>query len=147
MTATVSAQKYDDAVAEIAALQARLETSEQQRLAAQRQLDWFKRQLFGSRSEKRLEIDPALQPGLFAGLIEDAPPAPPTETVEVQRRKKSRDGAVNDSGLQFDETVLVRVIEVAPRTIWPTARSSRPLVPSAWPSGAPVMKCWNTAAR
>ncbi|MGB7756281.1 MAG: transposase [Salinisphaera sp.] len=128
MSATVPTQKYEAAVNENAALQARLDTSEQQRLAAQtqlaaaqrelaaaqRQLDWFKRQLFGSKSEKRLEIDPALQPSLFAGLIEDAPPAPPTETIAVTRRKKTRDGAVNDSGLRFDATVPVRVIEVAP---------------------------------
>ena len=82
--------------------------------AAQRQLAWFKRQLFGSKSEKRLAIDPALQPSLFAGLIEDAPPPPATETVEITRRKKTRDGAVNDTGLRFDATVPVRVIEVAP---------------------------------
>ena len=32
------------------------------------QLDWFKRQLFGERSEKRLLIDPAIQADLLAGL-------------------------------------------------------------------------------
>ena len=121
MTATVPAQKYDDAVADNACLRARLDTSEQQRLAAQtqlaaaqRQLDWFKRQLFGAKSEKRLAIDPAVQASLFAGLIEDAPPPPEHETVEITRRKKTRDGAVNETGLRFDESVPVRVIDVAP---------------------------------
>jgi transposase len=101
------AQKYDEAVAEIVGLRAQLE-------AAQHQLDWFKRQLFGAKSEKRLEIDPAVQQSLFAGLIDDTPPPVDTETRLITRRKKTRNGAVNDTGLRFDETVPVRVIEVAP---------------------------------
>ena len=32
------------------------------------QLDWFKRQLFGQKSEKRLDIDPSEQLNLLAGL-------------------------------------------------------------------------------
>jgi hypothetical protein len=32
------------------------------------QLDWFKRQLFGEKSEKRLDIDPAVQGRMFEGL-------------------------------------------------------------------------------
>lgn len=107
MNATVSAQTYDDAVAEIATLREQL-------AAAQQQLDWFKRQLFGAMSEKRAAIDPAIQASLFTGLIEDAPAPPEAETVEVTRAKKTRDGAVNDIGLRFDKTVPVRVIDVAP---------------------------------
>ena len=34
----------------------------------QQQLDWFKRQLFGNKSEKRLQVDPAVQAQLFAKL-------------------------------------------------------------------------------
>lgn len=107
-------QKYADAVAQNAALQTQLETTQHQLESAQRQIAWFTRELFGAKSEKRLEIDPAVQQSLFAGLIEDAPPPPETETVEITRRKKTRHGAVNDTGLRFDETVPVRVIEVAP---------------------------------
>ncbi|MGN8160367.1 IS66 family transposase [Salinisphaera sp. SWV1] len=107
MPATVPIQEYDAVVAENADLRTRL-------AAAERRIAWFTRELFGSKSEKRLAIDPALQPSLFAGLIEDAPPPPATETVEIQRRKKTRDGAVNDTGLRFDASVPVRVIEVAP---------------------------------
>ena len=79
-----------------------------------RQLDWFKRQLFGRKSEKRLEIDPAVQP-LLDGLVDAAqtstPPVPPTEIISYQRRKKQRDaGCVTDEGLRFDDSVPVVTI-------------------------------------
>ena len=77
------------------------------------QLDWFKRQLFGAKSEKQLEIDPSIQNSLFASLgVEAPPPKPDTETVTYQRRKKCRDGAMNDSGLRFDDSVPRKVIRV-----------------------------------
>lgn len=123
-------QRYADAQAENAALRERLATAEAKRReaeqqrreaeqryqAAQTQLEWFKRQLFGRKSEKQLNIDPAVQLSLLAGLADElAPPAPPPEeTITYKRRKKCRDGAVNDTGLRFDESVPVRVIEVAP---------------------------------
>ena len=73
MSAIVPAQTYDNAVAEnarlrerMAALQSQLDTAQQQLEAAQHQLDWFKRQLFGAKTEKRLEIDPALGRGELA---------------------------------------------------------------------------------
>lgn len=80
------------------------------------QLDWFKRQLFGRKSEKRLDIDTAVQGSLLAALGVATPPAPqdtPTETITYQRRKKMRDGAVNDSGLRFDDSVPVQTIMVS----------------------------------
>ena len=78
------------------------------------QLEWFKRQLFGEKSEKRLDIDPAIQSSLFAGFGVEAPPpkTPDTETITYQRRKKTRDGAVNDSGLRFGEDVPRAVFEL-----------------------------------
>ena len=36
--------------------------------ALKQQLDWFKRQLFGSKSEKRLDVDPAVQGNLLSAL-------------------------------------------------------------------------------
>jgi len=75
------------------------------------QLDWFKRQLFGEKSEKRLDIDPAIQSSLFAGFDLEPPPQkePETETITYQRKKKTRDGAVNDSGLRFSDDVPRKV--------------------------------------
>ena len=80
-----------------------------------RQLEWFQRQLFGSTSEKRLVFDDVEQSSLFAALGIEAPPdvEAPTEEVRYRRRKKRRDGAVNEHGLRFDETVPVKTIHVA----------------------------------
>ena len=83
--------------------------------AVKQQLEWFKRQLFGRKSEKRLDIDPAGQGNLFSALGVQAPPPPndtPTETITYQRRKKTRDGAVNDTGLRFGDDVPRVSIEV-----------------------------------
>ena len=80
-----------------------------------RQLEWFQRQLFGSTSEKRLVFDDVEQASLFAALgIEAAPDVEaPAEEVRYRRRRKRRDGAVNEHGLRFDETVPVETIHVA----------------------------------
>jgi len=43
-----------------------------------------------------------------------APEPDAEETAKVQPRRKRREGAVNETGLRFDESVPVRVIEVAP---------------------------------
>lgn len=71
------------------------------------QLDWLKRQLFGEKSEKRLDIDPAIQGNLLAQLGVESPPVEPpeTETITYQRRKKNRDGAMTDTGLRFSDDV------------------------------------------
>ena len=67
------------------------------------QLDWFKRQLFGSKSEKRLDVDPSVQGNLLAGLGVTPPPPKdePKETITYQRRKKTRDGAATGQGPAF----------------------------------------------
>ncbi|MDN5872722.1 MAG: IS66 family transposase [Nitrococcus sp.] len=82
---------------------------------AKQQLAWFKRQLFGRKSEKLRPIEGSGQGELLAGLTEapQSPAPPPTETITYQRSKKRREQAVNDTGLRFDETVPVQVIEVA----------------------------------
>ena len=62
------------------------------------QLDWFRRQLFGEKSEKRLDLDPVEQGNLLTGLGVETPPGldePSTHTVTYERRSKVRDGAVN----------------------------------------------------
>ena len=80
------------------------------------QLDWFKRQLFGTKSEKRLILDPAIQADLLAALAEKLAqtPAPASEEIRYTRRKPKQraEDCVSDKGLRFDETVPVEVIEV-----------------------------------
>jgi transposase len=104
-TAVASSQNISLPRAEYDALQAQVQT-------LQTQLDWFKRQLFGAKSEKRLEIDPALQVDLLAALGE-ALPAPAkhkTEKITYERRKLRSDKAVTDIGLRFDDSVPVETI-------------------------------------
>ncbi len=93
--------------AENAALQEQVESQKTQ-------LDWFRRQLFGRTSEKRLHIDPALQADVLAGLKDAAPQAPPqpSETITYERLKQRNDRTVTESGLRFDDNVPVETIEV-----------------------------------
>ena len=94
------------------------------------QVDWFKRQLFGRRSEKRLEFDLAEQASLFEGLgVEPgAAPEAPIETISYRRRRKDRAGAVNESGLRFDDTVPVTTIEVKDPAVESIPESERVVV-------------------
>lgn len=55
-----------------AVLQSRLGALETENAQLKSQLEWFKRQLFGQRSEKHLLIDPAIQADLLASLGGDA---------------------------------------------------------------------------
>ena len=75
---------------------------------------WWWRRKLGRTSEKRLEFDSVEQANLFAALGIETPPEQdiPTQEIRYRRREKRRDGAINESGLRFDETVPVEVIEV-----------------------------------
>ena len=55
-------------------------------LSLEHQLEWFKRQLFGRKSEKRLLEDHPNQP-LLEGLVVDAPASSPSpeETITYTR--------------------------------------------------------------
>jgi len=110
-----SAQSVTIQSQNITVLRAENDALQEQVRSLKSQLDWFKRQLFGGRSEKRLLIDPAIQADLLAGLGADV--AAPVELEEKQkityeRRKPRADGCVNDSGLRFDETVPVETIHL-----------------------------------
>jgi len=79
-----------------------------------RQIAWFQRQIFGSKSEPR-HVDDNPHQIQFNGLVTEAEPdvVPATETVTYQRgnAKKSRVGdCVNDSGLRFTADVPGEVI-------------------------------------
>ena len=78
------------------------------------QLDWFRRQLFGRHSEKRLDVDASEQANLFESLGVD--PSPPAEEVSSEqityRRRKVRGDAVSEQGLRFDDSVPVTTIHV-----------------------------------
>ena len=86
----------------------------------QRQLDWFKKQLFGPKSEQQV-VDLPQQPGLFQPKDAPVPERPPEDEkrlVQAYQRgtgKKQRDDdCLNDTGLRFTADVPVEVIETLP---------------------------------
>jgi transposase len=105
--------------AEIVALLQQNEELAHQTADLQRQVEWFKRQLFGRKSERRLR-EPEAQQLPLAGLLPapadpaEAPP-PPTETVKAYQRRTrfaALEATPEESGLRFDSSVPVEVIEV-----------------------------------
>jgi transposase len=109
-----------------AAIQERNQFLESRVIELERQLNWLRKQVFGEKSERRLvDLNPDQLP--LAGLLGDVPKPLPvaTETITYERGKapKQRDSdCVTDSGLRFDDTVPVEVIEVeAPELKGPDA--------------------------
>jgi len=80
------------------------------------QLDWFKRQIFGEKSEKRLPIDNPYQHSFSDYPVEESPEPDEKQKISYERgkAKKNRGNAVNDSGLRFDESVPVEHIRIEP---------------------------------
>lgn len=84
----------------------------------ERQLAWFRRQLFGASSERRLlqALSPADQLLLDQEMLKPSEEAPePTTTVksyERQQRQKPTDFVDSDSRLKFDDTVPVEEVLV-----------------------------------
>jgi hypothetical protein len=76
------------------------------------QLEWFKRQLFGPKSEKRppLSLEQIM---LFAAGQRSEGPVPAI-TIPAHERRKHRTGEeVNDTGLRFGPEVPVRTIQLS----------------------------------
>jgi transposase len=91
------------------------ETLQEQVAQLKHQLDWFKKQLFGSKSERRL-IEPS--PDQLS-LGEDLRPATngsaePVQQIPAHTRRRRVSKADDDaaSGLAFDDSVPVEVIEL-----------------------------------
>jgi transposase len=83
------------------------------------QLDWFKKQLFGPKSEKQV-FDLPQQGHLFSSdqAVVSAPPEDEKRVVQAYQRgsgKKQRDDdCLNDTGLRFNDDVPVEVVETLP---------------------------------
>lgn len=80
----------------------------------ERQLDWFKRQLFGRKSEKLLSLDTSSQPTLGEGLLPEAQ-SPTDETTPVEAYARRRSGPSREPGeprLRFDDDLPVEEIVV-----------------------------------
>ena len=95
----------------------------------EQQLNWFKRQVFGEKSEKRDMTDNPFQ-HTIADLLKELPEMPSPEAEEKQTltyqrgkaKKNVLEGTPDDSGLRFDDSVPVEEIElVAPELEGPEA--------------------------
>ena len=120
-----------DSYSVLARTKTALEQLQAQYDALKYELDWFKRQLFGQKSEKRLDLDDEAQLNLLAGLGVEKPPSRddvPTHTVSYERRAKVRDAAVAHSGLRFGPEVPVQTIEVADPTIEAIPEAEREVI-------------------
>jgi len=118
LESTTTEQDYNALVRENGELRAEL-------AAVHQQLAWFKRQLFGAKSEKRRIEEPPGQTNLLGHLASPSAPAAAAEEETVRRRRKKKqrgEQCVTESGLRFDASVPVEVIEVpAPELNGPEA--------------------------
>lgn len=96
---------------ELDAMRSQMRSQQSTIESLQQQLDWFKRQLFGPKSEKRPQPD-ADQAALFERAQGDVPVGKVITTkVPAHERRKHRTGEeVNDSGLRFTADVPVKTI-------------------------------------
>jgi transposase len=78
------------------------------------QLRWFKKQLFGAKSERRIDLEPdPSQLSLGEALTEDVASEEPARTVRAHtRRARTAQEDETDSGLRFDASVPVVRIEI-----------------------------------
>jgi len=76
----------------------------------QQQLDWFKRQLFGSKSERHITPDDSRQ--LTFGELGQVEPVkdPVVKVPRHERRLKSSRGGINEGDLRLDDSVPVEQI-------------------------------------
>lgn len=101
---------------EILALLVQQRELQEQNAALKRQVEWFQRQLFGRKSEKRLR-EPDPDQLSLAGMLTppvapaDQPP-PPTETVKAYQRRFRLTGTdlADESELRFDDSVPIQEI-------------------------------------
>ena len=113
-TPAEAAQWAPERVVELAQAHAALQREVQ---TIQHQLEWFRRQLFGQKSEKRPLAPHPAQMHLGELPIPDAPPEPPGKPVAGHTRRTPRTDFAqdkNDATLFFDEarvpveTILAR---------------------------------------
>lgn len=80
-------------------------------------IQWFEKQLFGSKSEKRIIDNPQQFNLLTEPTITEIPPEEKQLTITYQRgttQKSRADDCVTDTGLRFSDDVPVEVIRITP---------------------------------
>jgi transposase len=92
----------------------RILNSEARREELEQQLRWFKKQLFGVKSERRIDIEPDPQQlSLGERLTQERAQEAKTAPVRGhERRKRTPRGDSSESGLRFDDSVPIERIEI-----------------------------------
>ncbi len=80
----------------------------------QQQLDWFKRQLFGAKSERHLTLDGSLQLTLGEVAGTETPIDSVVEVPAHRRRRNARGHNSDEGDLRFDPSVPVKQIILPP---------------------------------
>jgi hypothetical protein len=115
------------------AAQRQLAKSDARLAQAEQQLAWFKKQLFGQKSERRIRIesDPK-QRALGEALSPE--PKEPVATTPVEghaRRKTTRNEDDGESGLRFDPSVPIeRIVIPNPEPRTPNSTASTTMIRS-----------------
>ncbi len=94
--------------------QDKIQALEERNAVLEQQLDWFKRQLFGRKSEKQLLEESNVQGSLFA-TDKKALSIDTTTDIKAHQRKSNKQlngDEVNDTGLRFDASVPTKVIDI-----------------------------------
>lgn len=92
----------------------KIQALEARNAVLEQQLDWFKRQLFGRKSEKQLLDDVSTQGSLFT-TNKETPSIDTSTDIKAHKRKSSKQlngDEVNDTGLRFDASVPTKVIDM-----------------------------------
>jgi len=92
----------------------KIQALEARNAVLEQQLDWFKRQLFGRKSEKQLLDEASPQGSLFAANKE-TPSIDTSTDIKAHKRKSNKQlngDEVNDTGLRFDASVPTKVIDI-----------------------------------
>ena len=114
ISANEAIEKYDTLKAENESLKSQVDTYSERIEELTAQVKWFQKQLFGSKSERRIAETPKEQ--LFLGeQFQQETAEPETQTVAAHQRKKRKSQSVDGDKqeLFFDETVPVEEIKVA----------------------------------
>jgi transposase len=103
----------DELIEQVLAADAAMQTLQARLAEVEAQLRWFKQQLFGAKSERRLVPDPS-QLALGESLAVPAPPPATGTTVSAHvRHARPPKREDEDPGLRFDDSVPVQRIVVA----------------------------------
>ena len=106
-TVKIPVQEWTSLQEDIAHLRLQLEQSRQS-------LDWFKRQLFGEKSERFIAQHPDQQELFVSPKTDEANVITEKVQTHSRRRKQKITNQTHDTGLRFDEDVPRNIIDILP---------------------------------